>query len=172
MNGSLDWASSAEVRRIASREARWSARRLGPAVDAADVEQEVAIALLRGAANYDRERGSLSAWARAVARSRARQLVARRHASKRTFIADECDVDDCTAANAAPLDLLVDVQRALDELPDRLRRTCVELMHHSVAETARRLRLSRTTVYAHMAKVRRCFAARGLGEYVGMDGAA
>ena len=166
MNGSLDWASSAEVRRIASREARWSARRLGPAVDAADVEQEVAIALLRGAANYDHERGSTLPWARTVARRRACQLVERHAAAKRRCAADERDVDDVAEPDAPALDLMVDVRRALDGLPDRLRRTCVELMHHGVADTARRLRRSRTTIYSDMAKVRQVFAARGLAAYL------
>ena len=172
MSAVLEWAASADARRVASREARWAAARLGASIDAADVEQEILLALVRGAARYDVRRGSLQAWGGSVARSCARQLVERQAARKRSFVVDERQVDDCHSPDAGQLDRLVEVKRALDELPPQMRRLCIELMHHSVAESARRLRISRTTVYTHRAKVRRHFAARGLGAYLGLQGAA
>ena len=163
MSAVLEWAASADARRVASREARWAAARLGASIDAADVEQEILLALVRGAARYDVRRGSLQAWGGSVARSCARQLVERQAAAKRSFVKDERDVDDCAAPNARLVDLHVDMERALGDLPAELQRVCRELMHHSIAETARRSRMSRNTVYARMRQVRDHFTACGLG---------
>jgi len=62
--------------------------------------------------------------------------------------------------------LALDVASVLAKLPDRLRRLCEALKDNSPGEAAQRLGISRSTVYEHIARIRRVFERADLRDYL------
>ena len=62
------------------------------------------------------------------------------------------------------VELRLDVQEALERLPEDLRPIAERLQHHSIAEVARELGMPRTTLYELIARIRRRFQRLGLGK--------
>ena len=64
------------------------------------------------------------------------------------------------------IDLDIDLDRAMANLPKELRRLCDLLAENSIAEVARKLGIARSTLYSAIYKLRKVFEKAGLKDYL------
>ena len=166
----LDPAEAALIRAKARALAR---RGVIPRGDAADAEQDLALAVLAARVGFDPARGTAAAFVRAVV-NRAAAKLARgrfapcRHPGRVTPLAwppaDPATLPGGTAA-AVRIDLAVDLTTALAALPAELRPFAEALRVWKPAEVARRLGVSRQTVYHRIADLAAALCGAGLADY-------
>lgn len=164
-----------------------------PASDLDDVMQDLRLALVEQAGNFDPEKAAWSTFVKTVVRLAAISLRRRRYAACRAAPPDLvslnvlCDDGDGEPAelgmtiseeehrtglgldhvsHTEQVDLALDVQQATAGLSDELRAICELLQFHSISETARRLGLSRKKLQMRMEELRRHFREAGLAECV------
>jgi RNA polymerase sigma factor (sigma-70 family) len=127
-----------------------------------DLEQQVALGLLRALPRFDHDRGCLATFVEVVARNQMasflRNLGMHRVASE--------SLDDYQAGMIAAsdnLDLRADVDCVLRRVPAFDRDVALQLMEHSPAEAARRLGVCRPRVYRAIERLRAAFCSAGFG---------
>jgi RNA polymerase sigma factor (sigma-70 family) len=174
-----DIVADPEVRAFLRRKARRYCRLAAdPAVSPHDVEQDLVEQLLRRLPAYDSGRGTAVGFAILVALHAIADLVRARATAKRHTwpgrlddrAADRLDRD--RRRNTAPdrteeqRDLTLDLTVVLEALPPHLREVADLLMTDSVANAARRLGKSRSTIYGRLARLRERFEDAGLAPYL------
>jgi RNA polymerase sigma factor (sigma-70 family) len=140
---------------------RAAALRLTPD-DRADIEQEVALGLVRALPRFNQHRAGLGTFVAAVAQNVMASLWRRER--KMGMIASE-SIEDLEVAVAAPgygLELYIDVDRVLRRIRPLDRMVAVLLVDHSPAMVGRRLGISRSSVYRAIGRLRAAFTAAGL----------
>lgn len=177
-------------RNISVRSARLARSNAVPGMDVEDIEQELRLDLIRRAPNYDPAKASFETFADRIVANRIASLASATQASRaeRTMqsldmpIGAGDDVDgDLTLADVLPESAALhasddlakmhgpglrgDIAKLLARLCPTARQIAIAVSHLSVAETARELGLHRSTVYQHLAAIRRTAMDLGLAEY-------
>jgi RNA polymerase sigma-70 factor (ECF subfamily) len=151
--------------------------------DLPDLEQDLSLHLLQRMSAFDPRRGDWTAFVAAVVTTWGANLLRTRHAAKRDYrrtlpllaitepSADENNTQDekpNEQAHDARLgrqrlsdqeqrELKMDVQQALQCLPEDLRPIAERLQHITIAELVRELGVPRTTLYESIERIRRRF---------------
>jgi RNA polymerase sigma-70 factor (ECF subfamily) len=161
-------AFGTEVERQIRRTARQLVGRAGfQSTDRPDIEQELALDLVRRLPRLDTTRADRATFIRALLAHRAATLLEHRRAARRDHRKEVAPGEEAAASPFGPLDRGIDVGRAVTGLPPSLKTLCDRLGRSSVSEIARELGLSRSTVYGALARIRARFAAAGLSSYMG-----
>ena len=162
-----------------------------PAADRQDVEQELMLDLLRRLPRFDASRASLRTFtARVVAHCATRIVAAaweaRRMARRTESLHEEVEdgqggrveqwetLDtDCDrrrpgrqSADGESLDLRLDVDALLSDLPREMRELCEGLRRHSVAGLGRATETARGRLWRRVPSVRARFVAAGIDAYL------
>ncbi|QEL20713.1 RNA polymerase sigma factor [Limnoglobus roseus] len=154
---------SAYARRLVRDLARrLVARRRLRGWDADDVAQEVFLRLLTARRAFVPARGALEAFVAVVVDRAVMDLLRRQAASKRTGRVQSLhavsDADRGHADDPVPaVDRALDVATVLARLPDDLRLVAELLKTETVATTAQRVAVARTTVQHRVRALRRAF---------------
>ena len=181
------WSTTVFPRRLCQELARTSTS------DVEDIHQDLGLEIWRRAPSYNPDRGPFEAYASVVARSRAKNLRAARHAGIRdwrrtTFFCNELSAlessklkvdqvsDDVYRSRLGSQphpacdrrDLAIDLRRALSKLPRRLRSVAETLAVHTKADAARKLGIARSTLYLLIKEIRQRFEADGLDAYLNL----
>lgn len=185
-----------ELGEYASRLVKWKAAQLvGRAglteSDRADVEQSLALEVVRRIRRFDPERGRFEATVRRIVENAVADILAARKAACRdyrrrgpslnemvrdengkrverseTFDSEEHLRRTGRRPASERRDLKLDLDDAMADLPPDLRRLCERLRNESPTEIARDMGIPRGTLYERMRKIREHFERRGLGEYL------
>ena len=144
-------------------------------LDREDVAQHALVELSRRTFHYDATRGPRAAFVRRIALNAIADLIARHTAARRDHRRCSASLDDTTSGAVATderaeravehADLRLDLEDQLGRLAPGHRAVCDQLAEHSVTDTARRLGVSRSTVYDRIARVRTHFVKAGLDTY-------
>ena len=160
-----------EVAALVERKSRGVARRYRlPDADRADLRQDLLLAVVRRARDFDPTRGPAPPFVALVVDRHAKDCLAHRFARRR-------DPRRCAPLSEAPTSLLerrstpsvehvelrLDVDHALSTLSTCTQRVATGLKHGSVADVARWLRLTRGQVRHQLALLRRRLEQLGLG---------
>ncbi len=175
------------------RKAKQLARKRGFTInDAEDIEQWLAVKLLKHLAAFDPEQGHPNVFVKTVVERYAANLLRNSRAEKRdrhrvcslSMIVDYDDngpieleetigqreLDSRLGRESRDpheaSDLAMDVADVLAGLPPELRDLCERLKHASVSDVARDLGVPRTTLYESIRKLRKHFAEIGLKSYL------
>ncbi|MBF0424597.1 MAG: sigma-70 family RNA polymerase sigma factor [Magnetococcales bacterium] len=142
--------------------------------DVEDLEQELAMDLLRRLPWFDPSRAGLATFLDRIVGHRAANLVAGAMAKRRGGGLTLVSVDDLESGddqettldspNQERVELGVEVRRLLGRLPEEHRHLCHLLMAVDKPEIPRRLGVSRATFYRRLAEVRGFFRDAGLEE--------
>ena len=129
--------------------------------DRQDLEQEALVAVWRALPRYDPSRSGLRTFVELVVATRFVSLMrARQRQPKLEPLEDFHPV----GLDGIPvLEFQTDFQRVSASLAERDRRLAALLLDHSPTEASRALRVSRSTVYEGIRRIRIAFAAAGLG---------
>jgi len=162
--------------------------------DVPDVEQELILELLEALPTFDASKATHGTFVRRIVERGISRVLRHRQAERRAHSREACSLDEAieTAEESAEVvhmeetlvhdrrkammgqerDLQKGLERALDlaalmaKLPEDSRAICEHLKTHSVAETARRLGIGRTSLCHQLRKIRRFFEAEGMREYL------
>jgi len=147
--------------------------------DQEDIEQDLALHVLRKLGCFDPRRGSPNTFVDRIVQRRIISILRRRYAQRadyrRTVPLDEalrdadhgkCEPVDERAPHADARDTAVDLAETIESLDVEARELCRLLMQESVAEAARRLALTRAQVRTRIARIRRQFGDAGLDIYL------
>jgi RNA polymerase sigma factor (sigma-70 family) len=147
---------SAEVRSAAAMSSS------GPlSVDREDLEQEAMVGLWRALPQFDSSRASLRTF---VERVIATKMASALRAQRVLLRVPTCDVPPLSVGQpTAVVELRSDVQRVLAVLSDGDRRLALLLTEYTPTEASRKLRVSRSTVYEGIHRIRIAFVDAGLG---------
>jgi hypothetical protein len=157
--------AEAELIRI---KARVLARRgLIPRGDAADAEQDLALALLAARAGFDPARGGTAAFARTVVARAAfkvarGRLTAKRHAGREVPLAAPAELVDPAGDPTGRAAVAADVAAVVAALPPDLRAVAEALKAGTLTAAARALGASRATLYPRIREIRTWFERAGL----------
>lgn len=139
-----------------------------------DARQELLLDYLRRLPKFDSRRGDWGGFVRGVMRNQATVLITRRcRRIRREILAGdlfEPDYDNpgefletIVGDAAAGLDLALDVQRALKQLPDPLQRLAYLVSTLPITEVCSTTGKSRSRVYQMIRQIRSAFTEVGLG---------
>ena len=131
-------------------------------------------------ARFNPTRSSKSTFVNRIVNRRIISILRHRYAQRRDYrrsvaldeaMANQEDsqlepVNQRRAYADPPSDLAIDLAHAIASLDGDTRHTCGLLMHESIAETARRLGLTRAEARTRIAKIRKQFTDAGLEVYV------
>jgi RNA polymerase sigma factor (sigma-70 family) len=148
---------AAKVRAIAA-----VARGVLPLDDHEDIEQEAVFACWRAVANFEPSRASLATFIECIVSTRIASLV-REGNRLRALCPLDLAADHRGNSTLTRLELRIDVECLLGACSHGERRLALLLMEHSSSQASRILGVARSTVYERMRRVRRQFAAAGLG---------
>jgi RNA polymerase sigma-70 factor (ECF subfamily) len=175
---------------VIRRKARYLSRRGGfSPSDLSDLEQELSLHLLKRAPTFDPRKADWKAFVGAVVTAWGANLLRARCAAKRDYrrtrpSSARTETSDAESWKQAEplsqqahdprlgrhrpgeqeqLDLKIDVQEALQRLPEQLRAVAERLQHVSIAELAREMGIPRTTLYELIERIRWRFQKAGLG---------
>lgn len=126
-----------------------------------DLEQEILIQIWLALRQFDAARASLSTFVERVAATTIASICRRNSAVKRTKPADYHPPE--SAQLLVKVELFVDLQRALAKLAPRDRKVALLSAECSPAEIARSLKVSRTSVYRSLNRIRRALIKSELG---------
>jgi len=167
------------MRSLIRSKARQLVGRFGfTSADREDIEQELALHLMERMAQFDPRRSSGSTFIDRISQHKIASMLRGRYAQRRDYRRSVSLDDDGTHQTIEPVtrcqpranpDLAIDMAHALESLDAELRKVCKLLEHVSIAETARRLGLSRTQARSRIAKIRMLLTGRGLDEYAGPE---
>jgi RNA polymerase sigma-70 factor (ECF subfamily) len=176
---------------IIHRKARYLRRRGGfSRNDLPDLEQELSRHLLKRTPAFDPHKADWAVFAAAVVTAWGANLLRARYAAKRDYRRNQAlparteasegerrepvemlrqHEHDARLGRHRPseqeqLELKLDVQEALQRLPEDLRSIAERLQHISIAELAHELGMPRTTLYELIERIRRRFQKMGLGK--------
>jgi len=161
--------------------------------DVEDIEQDLALELLKWLPKFDPEKATFNTLISRVIRWKCRNLLRHRQMELRDHRREECslndEIDDGEGGQVNRVatisqdehdlrigkynrsaqertDLQLDVAAALADLPDDLRQIAEMLQTMSIADVARELGVSYSTFYeVHLAQLRGAFEARGVGKH-------
>jgi RNA polymerase sigma factor (sigma-70 family) len=172
-----------EVWRQIRRQARQLIGKAGfrPA-DREDIEQELALRVWRSFPNFNPEAGCSAAFVATVLGRAANSLLRLRNSRKRGngrqhrslaighksmadgFACDAMSHSICSSESSHEdkVDLAHDVAAVMAQLPAQLRKLAERLKHDNIASIARHDSVSRSTIYARLAELRRAFVAADL----------
>jgi RNA polymerase sigma-70 factor, ECF subfamily len=160
----FEQAYSAASRVAAVRAARIVALYRLPNEDRQDLKQEALLELWRKAPAFDEGRASWRTFAERVVANRLASRLRHMHSSRAGYGKEDplegLELPD--SARYDDIDLQTDVIRVLDGLSRLDRSVGQSLMDHTAIETSRRLRVSRSTVYRSMERLRAAFTEAGL----------
>ncbi len=159
-----------------------------------DLQQDMMLDLLRRLGQYDPEKAALTTFVARIVDRKISNLIRHQRQEKRDYrrrvspldapIEDrdgqqhhleevlsqdayDSEVGRHVRPEAERLDLRLDLTLVLDELPDDLRDLAIRLQARTVAEIARELGVSRSTLYQNgIARLRKIFEDNGLREYL------
>ena len=129
--------------------------------DREDLEQEAMVGLWRALPQFDSSRASLRTFVERVIATRIASAM-RSQRSLRRLPAYDTPPHDLSQPPAS-VELRSDVERVLAELSDGDRRLALLLIDHTPTEASRQLRISRSTVYERIRRIRVAFIDAGLG---------
>jgi RNA polymerase sigma factor (sigma-70 family) len=133
-----------------------------PLADRLDLEQEALVACWRALPRFDSARASLRTYLEVVVSSRLSSVRRAGRCQPRLQLLDD-DQRHVEDGWARRIELRADVWRVLASLRASDRQVAVALLEHSPAEASRRLGVARSTIYAHIERLRIAFRAAGLG---------
>jgi len=148
--------------------------------DVQDIEQDLALDLLRRLPKYDPSRARISTYISRLVEHCIATLIEKRNAECRDW--SQCrDSLDAPARGGDPEDTALgehyadpnnptsddiaarlDIADVLAQLPPELRDTWEVCLHENVTSAARRLGVCRGTVYVRLGRIREAFAAAGV----------
>ena len=149
--------------------------------DCADVEQEIGLHLLESNGCFDERRGKHNTFVSRIVDHRIISILRERSAQKRDYRRSVSlqevmckpghdtvePVDRRCAQHAEPnSDLAIDLAQVIERFDTDARRLCRLLMHESIAETARRLGLTRAEARTRIARIQKLLTDHGLDVYV------
>ena len=161
--------------------------------DFEDIQQDLIVDLLERLPKFDPAKAKYNTFVSRIVERKVSKLIRHRKQQIRDCRREECslnaDIDDCgggtveriqtisqdehdlrTGKYTRPaderVDLRLDIEAVLADLPPELRRAGQMLMTMPIAEVAHKLGVPRSTFYeTHLARLREIFEAKGLGEY-------
>ncbi|MBN9523101.1 hypothetical protein J0H58_32075 [bacterium] len=159
----LDPAEAALIRAKARALAR---RGVIPRGDAADAEQDLALAVLAARVGFDPARGNAAAFVRTVVNRAADRLARGRFAAKRHpgRVVPLAALAELADPNGDPAGRAADVAAAVAALPPDLHAVAEALTGGTVAAAARALGVSRASLYPRIREIRSWFERAGLGD--------
>lgn len=156
----------------------------GLAEESADLEQDLALRLLRAQSKFDPTRASARTFEARVVANKVASIVDARCAAKRdggsrqtggSSADDEMEVFDASDMMAAERerqrrgDLRIDLEHAMAMLPAKHRDICERLKEGSVTDVAASMGIPRTTLYGMVEEVRAHFERAGVRDYLHPD---
>lgn len=129
--------------------------------DRDDIVQDAVFALWRELPSFDPTRSSLSTFVERVVVTRTASSIRDRGAMKRAA-GEPLVFHPEVASPAASIEFRVEFERVLRRLTPFDRKVARQLVDRTPAETARALRIARSSVYLSIARIRDAFAAAGL----------
>jgi RNA polymerase sigma factor (sigma-70 family) len=161
----------------ARHHARWVANQMfDPSTDLADIRQSLLLAALSRIGRFDPERASWSTFVDLVVEHAACDYMRQRHQHRRSAggSLDDPGVSDAILSRTvaegpdpifARTERALDLERAIDELPEHLRRLCRLLETEPSSVAQRRCGLSQAEFYRQIAEIRMRFRAFGLFQW-------
>ncbi|MBT3231504.1 MAG: sigma-70 family RNA polymerase sigma factor [Calditrichaeota bacterium] len=162
--------------------------------DRLDIEQDLMIELTERLPTYDPDRASEEAFITWVVLQRIADLIRSQRTKKRRIDVEATSLNDLvyvsesgskeeqwatldneifqeftgsdTKSHNERIDLEIDLERVMNGLPEDLNRLCEFLSKYSISETARRLGVSRTTLYKSIHKLHEAFEQAGMKDYL------
>ena len=162
--------------------------------DRLDIEQDLMIELAERLPTYDPDRASEEAFITWVVLQRIADLIRSQRTKKRRIDVEATSLNDLvyvsesgskeekwatldneifqefTGSDAKSrnerIDLEIDLERVMENLPEKLRTVCEFLSKYSISETARRLGISRTSLYKSIHELRDAFEQAGMKDYL------
>jgi len=139
-----------------------------------DVRQDFLLAIVSAMANYNAEKSGWRTFVSSVCNKKYCYLM-RTYQNEKKFLLNLTSLDTIDEeSESLPLyesdfDTQIDVDTAIEGLPDRLRNIGEMLKHNSPAQVAKQLGVSRTTIGRAMKHLRDAFLKNGIGpEYLGV----
>ena len=153
--------------------------------DRSDIEQNLVVHVIENLPRFDATRGRRTTFVDRIVNHRVASILRHRCAQRRDYRrslafeqapvnddGEQFEPADRRQAHAdPPPDLKFDLANAVETLNDELRQMCGLLMHESIADTARRLGLTRAEARTRIARIRRLFADAGLATYLHAESA-
>jgi len=148
--------------------------------DRDDLEQDLALHLIEHADQFDSSRACWRTFVNRMVDNRIisimRRRLAQRRDYRRTMLLSELTVDDrgdslepaCdSGAHIDPSpDLAIDLDDAIQKLDCPTQRMCRLLAHESLAESARRLGLTRAQMRTQVSRIRNLLTEQGMEDYL------
>jgi len=162
--------------------------------DRLDIEQELMIELAERLPTFDPDRASEEAFITWVVLQRIADLIRSQRTKKRRADVEATSLNDLVHTSESGskeekwatldyeifqefagsdskshnerIDLEIDLGRVMKDLPEELSRLCELLSKYSISETARRLCISRTSLYKSIHELRDAFEKAGMRDYL------
>ena len=162
--------------------------------DRLDIEQELMIELAERLPTFDPDRASEEAFITWVVLQRIADLIRSQRTKKRRIDVEATSLNDLVYVSESGskeekwatldneifqeftgsdskshnerIDLEIDLERVMENLPEKLRTVCEFLSKYSISETARRLGISRTSLYKSIHELRDAFEQAGMKDYL------
>ena len=162
--------------------------------DQPDIEQELMQEVLQNLSAYDPSKASLRTFASGIVQQKIANLIETQFAQKRDpravsgslnelvqvdkdGYAEErwttVDIDEylqltgtTNRSREERLDLKIDIERAMGNLPEDLRRICEFFSEKNITEVSRELNIARSTLYTAVNKIRKLLENAGLKIYL------
>lgn len=162
--------------------------------DRLDIEQDLMTELASRLPTFDPARASLEAFITWVVLQKISDLIRSQRAKKRRVVVEATSLNDLVYASESGskeekwatldneifqqfigsdtkspgerIDLEIDLERVMKELPEDLSRICELLSKYSISETARRLGISRTSLYKSLKELHDAFEQAGMKDYL------
>lgn len=144
------------------------------ATDRADIEQDLAVHILKQLRNFDPRRGNQATFIRRIVDSKVASMIRHRTAMRRDVrratsiekLVDRPIADSLPALWHAPPDLAIDMSPVNESLDSDARQLCSMLSRGSIAEAARCLGLTRAEARTRVARLRKLLTDAGLDVYL------
>ena len=162
--------------------------------DRLDIEQDLMIELTERLPTYDPDRASEEAFITWVVLQRIADLIRSQRTKKRRIDVEATSLNDLVYVSESGskeeqwatldneifqeftgsdskshnerIDLEIDLERVMKDLPENLNRLCELLSKYSISETARRLGVSRTSLYKSIHELHEAFEQAGMKDYL------
>jgi len=128
--------------------------------DREDLEQEAMVGLWRALPQFDSSRASLRTFVERVIATKIASALRAQRALRRVPVYVP---PQCLGQPTASVELQSDVESVLAVLSEGDRRLALLLAEHTPTEAGRQLRISRSTVYEGIRRIRIAFVEAGLG---------
>lgn len=134
--------------------------------DAADLEAEILLRVVKGLRRYDPTRGRPEQLVAQIVKSAARDLLRRRHSAKRIRERAQAPLEEFEDSRSTNEDLRLDLTTLLATLPTRLQQDAQELLNGiSKSELALNVDLSRSSIHRDIELLRIWLSRAGIDQY-------